>query len=323
LGGTGQTSAGSSGQALVSNGTNYAPANVVNTLTAGSGISITGSSGNYTIAQSGTGTVLSVTGSNIGVSPTTGNVVVTLSGSNVTSALGYTPVNPTTLSGYASLSGSNTFTSTLGNTFTNGILCGATGAGVGVGTNDINFSQYTSIFYSSSELQFSVSTSGVNPVLILGNTAVYSVKQLVPNSDNSVACGGAANRWTQIYAVSNTINTSDATEKTEINALSDAEKRVATRIKSLIKTYKWNDSVAKKGSNGARIHVGLLAQDVGDAFTAEGLDPHRYGMFCFDEWEAADEVLGQDGSVVRAAVEAGSRYGVRYEELLAFVIAVL
>jgi hypothetical protein len=106
LGGTGQTSAGSSGQALVSNGTNYAPADVVNTLTAGSGIAITGSSGNYTIAQSGSGTVLSVTGSNIGVSPTTGNVVVTLSGSNVTSALGYTPPS---LSGTNSFTGANSF----------------------------------------------------------------------------------------------------------------------------------------------------------------------------------------------------------------------
>lgn len=43
----------------------------------------------------------------------------------------------------------------------------------------------------------------------------------------------------------------------------------------------------------------------------------RYGIVCYDEWEAE---LDENGNEVRSA---GNRYGVRYEELLAFMIAAL
>ena len=48
-----------------------------------------------------------------------------------------------------------------------------------------------------------------------------------------------------------------------------------------------------------------------------GLDPERYGFFCFDSW---DKVSDESGTVVQ---QAGDRYGIRYEELLAFIIAAL
>jgi hypothetical protein len=48
-----------------------------------------------------------------------------------------------------------------------------------------------------------------------------------------------------------------------------------------------------------------MAQDVQAAFAAEGLDADKYGMFCSD---TVDDV---------------TTLGVRYEELLAFVIAAL
>lgn len=144
-----------------------------------------------------------------------------------------------------------------------------------------------------------------------------------PGSNGLRSCGMASRRWSEIYAANGSINTSDAAQKTEIKDLSAAEKRVAQRIKGLIKTFKWKSAVAKKGSDGARIHVGVIAQEVKAAFEAEGLDAHRYGMFCYDEWEAETESVNGDGVVMRKAIEAGSAYGVRYEELLAFVIASL
>lgn len=146
--------------------------------------------------------------------------------------------------------------------------------------------------------------------------------------DNSCSLGGAGNRWTVVYATTGTINTSDINTKTEIEDLSVAEKNVAIAIKGLIKKYKYKDAVALKGSAGARIHVGVIAQEVEQAFIDEGLDPHRYGLFCEDTWY---EVPGQpvepmDRPIVTAktpgAVEV-TRLGVRYEELFAFVIAAL
>lgn len=149
-----------------------------------------------------------------------------------------------------------------------------------------------------------------------------------PNSDNAYTLGNASYRWSVVYAATGSINTSDARTKQDVTALEDVEKRVAVALKGLVKKFRFKDAVAAKG-DAARIHVGVIAQDVKAAFDAEGLDAHRYGILCYDEWDAKDAVpavLDADGNEVlpaQSAVEAGNRYGVRYEELLAFIIASL
>jgi len=130
-----------------------------------------------------------------------------------------------------------------------------------------------------------------------------------PFADATYSLGTGPQRWTAVYAVNGTIQTSDRTEKQQIEELNAAELAVARRIKGLIRKFKFNDSVAEKG-DGARIHVGVIAQDVHDAFVAEGLDPYKYGLFCSDTWNTLDG-------------NSQTRLGVRYEELLAFVIAAL
>jgi hypothetical protein len=130
-------------------------------------------------------------------------------------------------------------------------------------------------------------------------------KEYYPSDNDATTLGRAANKWSVVYAGTGTINTSDASQKQDVAELSNAEKQAALRIKGLIRKFRFKNAVAKKG-NSARIHVGVLAQDVKSAFEAEGLDVTRYGIFCADVLE--------DGSTV---------YGVRYEELLAFVIGAL
>lgn len=164
-----------------------------------------------------------------------------------------------------------------------------------------------------------------------------------PNTDNTLNLGSASQRWATVYAGTGAIDTSDARLKQQVRDLSVAERAVAVRVKGLLRAFKFNDAVAQKG-DGARIHFGVIAQDVAAAFAAEGLDAHAYALFCYDEWEAADAVLhhtdaveevrDEEGNivapgepaittVVKEAVQAGSRYGIRYEELLAFVLAAL
>ena len=128
-------------------------------------------------------------------------------------------------------------------------------------------------------------------------------------ADNSVSLGLGSYRWSVVYAATGTINTSDQNEKQQIENLSSAELAVATAIKGLIKKFKFNDAVTAKGDN-ARIHVGVIAQDVEAAFAAQGLDASDYAIFCEDTW------TNEDGN-------QQTRKGVRYEELLAFVIAAL
>jgi hypothetical protein len=135
-----------------------------------------------------------------------------------------------------------------------------------------------------------------------------------PGTDNNKSLGTASFRWSQVFAGNGTINTSDAREKQQVRDLEDAEKAVALRCKGLLRAFKFNDAVAKKG-DAARIHFGIIAQDLAQAFRDEGLDPTKYSMFCHDEWSETTE----DG----ALINSGDRYGVRYEELLAFIIAVI
>jgi hypothetical protein len=148
-----------------------------------------------------------------------------------------------------------------------------------------------------------------NTLVALGNSSgqgifVNGSSAFAPSNDGAMTCGAATFRWSTVYATTGTINTSDANQKTEIADLTEAELAVAKRIKGLFKTFKFKDAVAAKGI-AARKHVGVLAQDVQAAFAAEGLDAEGYGIFCSDE---------VDGVTV---------LGVRYEELLAFVIAAL
>jgi hypothetical protein len=130
------------------------------------------------------------------------------------------------------------------------------------------------------------------------------------NLDNSVDLGNNSARFDDIYATNGTIQTSDRNEKQDIEALSDAEQRVAVAAKGLLRKFRWIDSVEEKGDE-ARIHFGIIAQDLQDAFTAEGLDAGRYAMFINSTW--TDEETGEERS----------RMGVRYSELLAFIIAAI
>jgi hypothetical protein len=164
---------------------------------------------------------------------------------------------------------------------------------------------------------------GVTATPYNGVTTYGSVQ---PHNDGASSCGLASQRWSVVYAANGTINTSDGNQKQQVADLTVQEKAVAASIKSLIKTFKFNGAVALKG-DGARIHVGVIAQDVQAAFSAQGLDAHRYGLFCSDTWYEVDG-KAQNGAgdyYTEDTPEAikVTRLGVRYEQLLAFVIAAL
>jgi len=148
-------------------------------------------------------------------------------------------------------------------------------------------------------------SGGIYHVVSGANVTQTFTGNFRPVPDGSVNLGGPSNRWSTVYATTGTINTSDREAKQDIADLDAAEKRVALRIKGLVKKFKFKDAAAEKGSK-ARTHVGVIAQDVAAAFEAEGLDATHYGVFCVDVLE--------DGS---------SRYGVRYEELAMFILGAL
>ena len=134
--------------------------------------------------------------------------------------------------------------------------------------------------------------------------------------DNAIDLGTSGNRFNTVYAGTGSINTSDEREKQDIEELTEVETRVAVAAKSLLRKYRWKDMVQAKDDNTrsdetARIHFGIIAQDLKAAFEAEGLDAGRYGMFIHTTW--TDEETGEERD----------RMGIRYSELLAFIIAAI
>jgi hypothetical protein len=105
---------------------------------------------------------------------------------------------------------------------------------------------------------------------------------LQPYNDNTQNLGGASNRFATIYAGTGTINTSGAGTKTGSRVLSVAEIAIAKELAANVRVFQFCDAVAKKGEEAARLHVGMIYEDVVAAFTAQGLDPLRYGIVCRD-----------------------------------------
>jgi hypothetical protein len=143
----------------------------------------------------------------------------------------------------------------------------------------------------------------------------FSFNTVIPQrggtaADNIVDLGASSFRYDDIFATNGTIQTSDRNEKQDIAELSDAEQRVAVAAKGLLRKFRWKDAVAEKGDE-ARTHFGIIAQDLQAAFAAEGLDAGDYAMFISSTW--TDEETGEERT----------RMGVRYSELLAFIISAI
>jgi len=181
-----------------------------------------------------------------------------------------------------------------------------------------------------------------------GSGISASGRAILPTNEggttNNDVCdlGDSGSRWSEIFCVNGTINTSDENEKQQIASLTDKEILAAKAISKLFKTFKWNSAVETKGEN-ARTHTGVIAQEVKAALEAESLDPTKYSFFCSDTyWELETEVPAVKGDEENG-IEAQDAYtervvyhtaddapdgakehtvlGVRYNELISFISA--
>lgn len=134
-----------------------------------------------------------------------------------------------------------------------------------------------------------------------------------------------------VYAGTGSISTSEETMKTR-DEIVQAERDAAIEIKANIWKYKFNDAIEAKGEE-ARLHFGVGAQTVGDIMRKHDLDPESYGFWCYNEWEdevISTEIVNQEtgeityldtktGNKIKVK-SAGSRHGIRYEELAMFIL---
>jgi len=174
--------------------------------------------------------------------------------------------------------------------------------------------------------------------------------------DGGANLGNGQRRWSTIFAVSGTINTSDAREKTAVSAMKEAEIQASIALAKEIGTFKWLASILEKGDE-ARIHVGMTVQRAIEIMTSFGLDAMAYAFICYDEWPAVEEAgyesirgniysLGEmiyqnveismfeqyedypsftweetsrQYVITKKAEPAGNRYGFRYDQLALFI----
>ena len=132
----------------------------------------------------------------------------------------------------------------------------------------------------------------------------------------------ASRKWNTVFATTGTINTSDQNAKTQIQEIDQAVLRAWGNVKFC--QFKYRDAIARKGEENARIHIGIIAQNVKKCFEDEGVDPFKYGILCYDKWEDEyEDVKDEDGNVVdrKLTIIAGEQYGIRYEEALALECA--
>lgn len=150
-----------------------------------------------------------------------------------------------------------------------------------------------------------------------------------PGADITYTCGRESARWwkgffqiigsatvpvTDIYVQNDVHVTSDKWWKDIIGTVSENDTLMEAWGTLSYKLYQMKAAVAKKGADEARIHAGLIAQDIITAFTDAGLDWTRYGLISLEEWDTQEEEKDDFGIIIKEAREAGQKYSLRMAE---------
>lgn len=138
--------------------------------------------------------------------------------------------------------------------------------------------------------------SGGGGAFIDINTRISCGDDITPSRAGSASCGTAAYPWSDVYAETGEVSTSDETLKNSIEPLPD--KYVTMLDQIMPKRYKINN-----GTSG-RYHAGFIAQDVEKAMALAGVDPLEFGGWIKD--------TDQDGNPI---------YMLRYTEFIAILWA--
>lgn len=145
--------------------------------------------------------------------------------------------------------------------------------------------------------------------------AVYNaLEHLFENGDvkpylnNVNALGGPGNRFSTVYLGSNPVVTSDGTLKTEPVVFDDAFLDAWGDVHYIM--YQWLDAVQLKG-NDARIHFGVIAQQIRDVFIAHSLMDEnstdcRYAVLCYDKYPRITDMVFSHNEIVEHTDDEGN-----------------
>ena len=161
----------------------------------------------------------------------------------------------------------------------------------------------------------------VNAISMRSRTTGGSKTHWYPYFDNNKACGVSDYRWTEVWAIDGTINTSDERTKTGIenifvglDFIKDLRPVSYYRIASYLEPVldkdgkEIRDPVTNKaemqvGAPGKRKHFGLIAQEVKAAIDKNNIKPEDFGPWILTDTE-----------------DKNSDQALRYEEFIAILI---
>ena len=173
------------------------------------------------------------------------------------------------------------------------------------------------------------------------NTVVFQIApatgSITPGATGVADVGSAGARYNNAYLVNSPNVSSDRDLKQDIGEIPEAWLAAARNIRFV--RYKMKAAVAEKSSRGevARWHIGVIAQEVVQAFSDQGVDAFEIGLVGKDAWgdqydDAVEvvETVNIDGSITKETIrtgekvlvrEAGEELNIRYEELLSLMDA--
>lgn len=187
--------------------------------------------------------------------------------------------------------------------------------------------------------QFEVRLVAPGTTTLAVRMRVFGTGTVAPAVDNTQKLGESSLRWSEVFSGNGTINTSDQREKTSPRNLTNGEIACASDLAALPSIFQWLHAIQAKGEE-ARLHCSPTVQAVISCMESHGLDPFRYGFVCYDRWDelpevweerqAHEAVVDDDGNVIKEAVKAGrelvqeyrpagDRYSLRPSELQFFI----
>lgn len=130
---------------------------------------------------------------------------------------------------------------------------------------------------------------------VTAGTEIACTGPFLPDQDGTISLGNSAFRWSQVWAVTGTIQTSDRNAKNSIEAIPSQYLDFYDKLNPV--RYKFNQNTSN------RYHIGLIAQDVEKALQESNISTQDFAGF------------------ISYAQEDGTGYGLRYDEFIALCIA--
>ena len=230
-----------------------------------------------------------------------------------------------TASGYLQI-GSNGCSATLGQESL------AANAGLTIGNQGADYQSFVN-FYSGTTAG---GTDNDSKIFATGGTGnldgdigVWTSGAFRPWNNNQTALGTSNNYWSGIVSESAVQVISDANDKTIVGTIGASDYTAETTklraawaaISGVVYTLNLSTNATKRN------HIGVIAQTVQSAFTAQGLDPSDYGLWCSTP-KTKTVTSTVDGKTVYTTEPVYESDGktqatqqtVRYEELLSLGI---